>query len=70
LFKPHVLAGELLPEFQDYRQFLEKIAITNHQSCLILISREKLRSFSVWENQNHLVKSWQINGLGEMLKLF
>lgn len=68
LFKPIVLAGELLPEFQNYCQFFQKIVTTNHQSCFILISQDKLRSFSIWENQNHPVKSWQINGLGEKAK--
>ncbi len=68
LFQPNALAGEFSPQYKNYYQFLQKIVTTNHQSCFILISRDKLRSFSVFESQQNPVKSFQLKGLGESAK--
>lgn len=41
LFQSGHTAGIYAPEYLDYRELLQKIAETNHKSCLILTSREE-----------------------------
>ena len=40
LFQSGYTTGTYFQEYLDYRELLQKIAETNHQSCLILTSRE------------------------------
>jgi len=61
IFKPGELAGQYLPEYEDYSKFFEQIATKSHQSCLILISREKIRD-------THIQQTLQLKGLGEATK--
>lgn len=41
LFRSGYTTGTYSPEYLDYRELLQKIAETNHKSCLILTSREE-----------------------------
>ncbi len=65
LFKTCDLAGKYLPEFKDYSRFLQKVASLDHQSCVILISWEKLGDLEILEGDNQYLKNLHLKGLGE-----
>jgi ABC-type oligopeptide transport system ATPase subunit len=65
LFITGKLAGSYYPEQQDYSDFLKKIAHTNHNSCLILISQEKPVEIATWEMHKGICKTLQMPGLGQ-----
>jgi hypothetical protein len=63
LLKNDELAGEYLPEYQDYSKFFQQIATLPHQSCLIAISWEKPRNLSSLERKSAHVKTLPLKGL-------
>ena len=62
LFKTNELAGEYLPEYQDYINFFQQVVTSSHQSCLITISWEKPRHLSSLENKNYPLTTLQLKG--------
>ena len=46
-----------------YVEFLKRISDTSHQSCLFLISRERLKDLAVIEEYNSTVRSLTLSGL-------
>ncbi len=62
LFKTNELAGEFLPEYQDYSKFFQEVVTLSHQSCLIIISWEKPRHLSSLERNNHHLKTFHLKG--------
>ena len=54
------LAGTYRPEFQNYGQFLQEIAESSHNSCLLLLSREKPK-----EIDNPHCRLLQLGGIGD-----
>jgi hypothetical protein len=65
ILKPGELAGEYLAEYQDYGQFIKQIATSSHQSCVILLSWEKLKQITTLEGENRPTRSLHLKGLGE-----
>ncbi|MDV2992565.1 MAG: Tol-Pal system protein TolB [Chroococcidiopsis sp. SAG 2025] len=51
--------------YEGYRQLLQCIADTPHQSCLILTSREKPQGLTQFEGESLPVRSLQLSGLLE-----
>ena len=65
IFKPDELAGQYLPEYEDYSKFFKQIATSCHQSCLILLSWTKPREIVTLEAENRPVRTLNLKGLGE-----
>jgi hypothetical protein len=65
IFKSGELAGQYLPEYQDYSKFFKQIATSSHQSCLILLGWEKPREIASLEAENRPVRTLNLQGLGE-----
>jgi predicted transcriptional regulator len=65
IFKIGELAGQYLPEYQDYSKFFKKVTTSSHQSCLILLSWTKPREIVTLEAENQPLKTLNLQGLGE-----
>lgn len=63
LFKPRSLAGRYLEQNQGYAELFHRIAETQHQSCLLLTSREKPQGFAFLEGEALPVRTFQLGGL-------
>ena len=48
---------------REYQRFLRLIGECNHQSCLLLTSREKPQEISLMEGKTLPVRCWQLSGL-------
>ena len=59
------LAGNYTAEYRDYRGLFRRIWETNHQSCLLLLSREDLSELAVMLGNNSSIRSLPLAGLGE-----
>ncbi|MFB2936836.1 NB-ARC domain-containing protein [Aerosakkonemataceae cyanobacterium BLCC-F154] len=64
--------GKYLEEYENYAQLIQAVAETPHNSCLILTSREKLKTLAAKEGEKLPVRSLQITGLptAEARKIF
>ena len=58
------LAGHYADRFQEYGQFIQRVAQEPHQSCLVLASSEKLKDLAQLEGQK--VRSLQVVGSEEI----
>ena len=56
-------AGHFRKEYEGYRNFLQRVSETVHQSCLVLTSREKPRELAAWEGGMLPVRSLQMDGV-------
>jgi len=65
LFQRGQLAGQYLTEHKEYGKFFNKIARSNHQSCVILLSWEKPREIATLEAENRPIRTLHLKGLGE-----
>ncbi|CAD5973820.1 putative WD repeat-containing protein alr2800 [Planktothrix tepida] len=59
------LAGQYLPNYEDYGLFFKQIATSCHPSCLILLSWEKPREIYILEGKNSCIRTLHLQGLGE-----
>jgi Pentapeptide repeats (8 copies)/NB-ARC domain len=55
--------GSYLPGYEDYLEIFERISDENHQSCLVITSREKPNGIALREGNNLPVRSLQLTGL-------
>jgi hypothetical protein len=58
--------GHYQAGFESYKQLLECISEAQHQSCLLLTSREKPKGIAINEGLNMPVRSLYLNGLTEL----
>jgi hypothetical protein len=65
LFSSGELAGNYTEEYREYREFFRRIWETNHQSCVLLLSREEPSEFAVMLGKNGSIHSLPLGGLGE-----
>lgn len=65
IFKSGELAGQYLPEYEDYSKLFKQIAISSHQSCLMLLSWTKPQEIATLEAENRPVRTLNLKGLGE-----
>jgi AAA ATPase domain len=65
LFSSGELAGNYADEYREYRELLRRIWETNHQSCVLLLSREEPSEIAVTLGNNSSIHSLPLNGLGE-----
>ncbi|MDJ0599433.1 MAG: NB-ARC domain-containing protein [Crocosphaera sp.] len=56
-------AGQYKQGYENYQQLIELFGDIEHQSCLILTSREKPKTISALENPGSFVYSYILNGL-------
>jgi WD40 repeat protein len=59
-------------KYKDYGKLFKQIGIVDHQSCLLLTSREKIPEVALLEGDAHAVRSLLLEGLGnnEVEQLF
>jgi hypothetical protein len=65
LFSSGELAGNYTEEYREYRELFRRIWETNHQSCLLLLSREEPSELAVSLGNNNSIHSLPLGGLGE-----
>ncbi|WP_019502891.1 NB-ARC domain-containing protein [Pseudanabaena sp. PCC 6802] len=58
--------GQYRDGYEDYDELFQTIAETNHQSCLIVTSREKLATLALLEDPQAKVRSLQLQGSAEV----
>lgn len=56
-------AGSYRPGYEAYGQLLLRMGRSQHQSCLLVTSREQPREFARLEAETALVRSWPLTGL-------
>jgi len=64
IFSDGNYAGNYLEGYEDYGEFFRKLGEVNHQSCLLITSREKPKEIAAIEGKELPVRSLQISGLG------
>lgn len=57
------LAGKYRSGDRDYERLFQQIAESNHQSCVLLTSSEKIRDIALLEGQTRPVRSYKLTGL-------
>jgi NB-ARC domain len=65
LFSSGELAGNYTEEYREYRELFRRIWETNHQSCILLLSREEPSELAVSLGNNSSIHSLPLGGLGE-----
>ncbi|HBW58516.1 MAG TPA: ATPase, partial [Oscillatoriales bacterium UBA8482] len=65
ILKSGELAGQYLPEYEDYSKFFKQIATSPHQSCLILLSWTKPIEIANLKIENRSTQTLNLKGLGE-----
>ncbi|OCQ95005.1 hypothetical protein BCD67_02680 [Oscillatoriales cyanobacterium USR001] len=63
LFQSGSYAGTYREGFSNYSQLLRQIAETNHQSCVLIVSREKPREIASLTGETLPVRCLQLQGL-------
>jgi hypothetical protein len=58
-------AGQVQAEFQEFSQLLQRLGTSRHQSCVMIISREKPAELAFLEGTNPAIKSLKLEGLGQ-----
>jgi GTPase SAR1 family protein len=58
-------AGQVKPELNAFSQMLQQFATSRHNSCVIVISREKPAELLGLEGANPSVQSYKLEGLGQ-----
>ena len=62
------LAGKYRAEYQDYGKLFKRLAKEPHQSCLMLLAREKPREIAVLEGEQYPVRCLALKGLDSAAK--
>lgn len=58
-------AGKYRPGYEGYGELLRRVGATEHNSCLMLTSREKPKEVAILEGERLAVRSLQLDGLRE-----
>jgi hypothetical protein len=66
LLQPGVHDGSYRSSYEEYSDLLRQIGRTARQSCLIITSREKPREIVLLESEQQRVRSFELNGLGDV----
>ncbi len=64
IFDPNNVAGRYLPEFEAYSELIQRIATENHESSVLIVSREKVADIA--ELEGNKVHTLQISGSEEI----
>lgn len=60
-----IRAGKYRQEYEGYGELIRRIGSTNHNSCVILTTREKSQEVAMLEGDRLPIRSLQLNGLKE-----
>ncbi|GCE09781.1 NB-ARC domain-containing protein [Dictyobacter aurantiacus] len=52
-----------LPDYEGYGKLLQRVGDTQHQSCLVLTSREKPKEIAQWEGMTSPIRSLYLSGI-------
>ncbi|MDB9516895.1 NB-ARC domain-containing protein [Roseofilum reptotaenium CS-1145] len=63
IFAQNTWAGQYQASYQDYQHFFRMMVDLEHQSHLVLISREKCAEMECWDDELYPIKSLQLSGL-------
>ena len=63
-------AGTYRQGYEGYGELLQRIGATNHNSCLIMTSREKPQEIAALEGEKLPVRCLQLTGLTEVAEIF
>jgi len=63
ILQPGSQAGELRPDYHDYAQLIQLMGASNHQSCLLLTSREQPQAMTRLLGQQPAVRLLPLTGL-------
>jgi hypothetical protein len=55
--------GVMRPGYEDYGHLLERVAHSQHSSCLMLTSRERPRGLALWEADLPRIRALRLEGL-------
>jgi AAA+ ATPase superfamily predicted ATPase len=64
IFDPNNVAGSYLPEFESYAELIKRIATENHESSVLIVSREKIADIA--ELEGNRVHTLQVSGSEEI----
>jgi AAA ATPase domain len=64
LFSSGTLAGNYTEEYREYRELFRRIWETNHQSCVLLLSREEPSELAAIAGKNSSMHSLPLGGVG------
>lgn len=59
----HILSGEYCSNYANYSNWLKRVCDTQHQSCVVLTSRENPREIEARAGENAPVRSHRVMGL-------
>ncbi len=62
------LAGKYRAEYQDYGKLLHRLGQESHQSCLLVVAREKPREVAILEGEEYPVHCLTLKGLDSAAK--
>jgi WD40 repeat protein/transcriptional regulator with XRE-family HTH domain len=65
IMQPGAATGTYRPGYADYRDLLQRLSETDHQSCLLLTSREKPAELGPREGPNAPVRALALGGLDD-----
>lgn len=65
ILQPQTTLGHYRPGYEDYGDFLNRLAETYHQGCLILTSREKPKTINALQGTQLPLRVWKVQGLDE-----
>jgi WD40 repeat protein len=63
LLKSGVLAGKYQEGYEDYKKFFQRIGECNHNSCIILTTRENPQEIALMKGETLPVRSLRLTGL-------
>jgi WD40 repeat protein/DNA-binding MarR family transcriptional regulator len=63
ILQPGDRTGQYIEGYQGYGKLLQRVGKANHQSCLILTSRELPQDIATQEGENLPVRLFRVNGL-------
>ncbi len=58
-------AGQVRPELAGFSQLFQQLGTARHDSCVMVISREKPAELALLEGMNPFIKSLKLEGLGQ-----
>ncbi|MDJ0618536.1 MAG: NB-ARC domain-containing protein [Calothrix sp. MO_192.B10] len=58
--------GQYIDGYNEYSELFSRIGESEHQSCLVITAREKLKEIALMEGENFPVRVFQIKGLGKL----
>lgn len=64
VFDPEKVAGHYLPEYESYKELIKKIATENHESSVLIVTREKVADIAPLEGNR--VHTLQVSGSEEI----